>query len=161
MSKATREVPAMPIELTEQQSQLLRQRGGQPLELVDPQTQQAYVLIAREQYEQGQHGQKSQPQQPRTAMVEIPEGIRRSREALHRNLPELLNQKKLRGQWVGYHGEERIGIAQREAILLQECGRRGLRDDQYYVGWIDPSELLEEEDVDIRPQHFADVPDAP
>jgi hypothetical protein len=152
-----REERAMFIELTAQQSELLQQRRGQPLELVDPRTQQAYVLIAREQYEQSQQELASERRQPEA--TKIPEGIRLSREALHRDLPALLNEKKLRGQWVAYHGAERIGIAPREAVLLQECVRRGLRDDEYYVGWIDASEMHVEEEVDTRPQHFAEQPD--
>ena len=41
----------MIIELTENQRQAVQQRPDQPLSLLDPITQQAYVLIRRELYE--------------------------------------------------------------------------------------------------------------
>jgi hypothetical protein len=39
------------IELTDNQRQALQVERGRPIELVDPETQQRYVLLAREQYE--------------------------------------------------------------------------------------------------------------
>jgi hypothetical protein len=39
------------IELTEQQRQAVQQHPGQPLRLVDPTTQQTFVLIRQELYE--------------------------------------------------------------------------------------------------------------
>jgi hypothetical protein len=41
----------------------------------------------------------------------IPEGIRKSKEAFFRDLAALIGDPSLRGKWVAYHGEERIGIA--------------------------------------------------
>ena len=38
--------------------------------------------------------------------------------------------------WAAYHGDERIGIARTKTKLIQECLRRGLKPDQYYVGII-------------------------
>jgi hypothetical protein len=83
--------------------------------------------------------------------LQIPPGIRRSQEALRRDLLQLLQNKKLFHQWVAYHGEERIGIARTESELVRECIRRGLAHDEYYVGWIDPCELVEEEELDPPP----------
>jgi hypothetical protein len=78
----------------------------------------------------------------------IPAGIRCSQEALRRDLPRLLASRQLRGQWIAYHGDERIGIAPDARALLGECVRRGFRDDEYYLGWIDPTELIEEEELE-------------
>jgi hypothetical protein len=38
------------IELTEEQRQALRREPGKPLDVVDPATQECYVLIARDQF---------------------------------------------------------------------------------------------------------------
>jgi hypothetical protein len=137
----------MTIELTDQQRGLARE--GQPIDVVDPQTSEAYVLIARQRFEQIRPLLASQP----LAAV-VPEGIRLSQEAMRRDLPELLQQKRLVGQWVAYHRSEQIGIARDKATLIRACLKRGLDDDEFYVGWIDPCELLEEEEVEPRPHHY-------
>ena len=41
----------------------------------------------------------------------------------------------------------------------QPLDHRGLRDDEYYVGLIDPSELIEVEDIDISLFEFDDDED--
>jgi hypothetical protein len=141
----------MPIELTEEQQKLLREREAGAMEVVDPQTGRAFVLLAREQYERVR-GVLEPVAGPETGPV-VPEGIRRSQQAMRRDLPGLLEHRHLRGQWVAYHGSTRIGIARDPTRLRSECIRRGLADDQYYIGWIDPSELIEEEELELpRPE---------
>ncbi len=142
----------MHIELTEQQRQLARE--GQPIDVVDTQTNEAYVLIARQRFEQLQASPP--PEEPAQG---IPEGIRLSQEAFRRDLPQLLAQKRLRGQWVAYHRNERIGIARRQISLDRKCYERGLKDDEFYVGWIDPCELIEEEEIEPRLHHYGDFYD--
>src|SRR5207244_3032538 len=127
------------IELTEQQCCVVQEQGGLPVEVRDPSTDQVYVLIAREQYEKVRSLLQTAP----GPSEEVAPGIRKSQEALRRDLPALLARKRLRGRWVAYHGDQRLGIARTELELIKECVRRGLGDDQYYVGWIDPTELLE------------------
>jgi hypothetical protein len=83
-------------------------------------------------------------------VAEVPPGIRRSQEALRRDLPRLLENRRLRGRWIAYHGDERIGIARDKFILLRECIQRGFAEDEYYIGMIIPSELLEEEEITER-----------
>ncbi len=129
------------IELTEQQSRALGSHPNGPIEVVDPITRRHYVLLAAEEY------------QPAHALVEgepivIPSGIRRSQEAFRRDLPGLLQDRRLCGQWAAYHGEQRVGIAARMADLTRECLRRGLDENQFYIGLIDPTELIEEEEID-------------
>ncbi len=78
----------------------------------------------------------------------IPPGIRRSQEAFRRDLPQLLANKKLEGQWVAYHGDERIGIARSARTLYRECYRRGLKDEEFDVCRIEPEEP---DDLDCTP----------
>jgi hypothetical protein len=49
-----------------------------------------------------------------------------------------LTRKKLRGRWVLYHCDEQIRISWRPDKLLRECGKRGLTNHNYYLGWIGP-----------------------
>jgi hypothetical protein len=65
-------------------------------------------------------------------------------------LLELLKNKRLCGRWIAYHGDERIGIARDKIALLRECIRRGFAEDQYYIGMIIPTELVEEEEIPER-----------
>ena len=85
------------------------------------------------------------------ATFEIPPGIRCSQEAFWRDLPELLKNKKNRGKWVCYHGEERLGIAAREEPLLRECLRRGIPDDAYHLDVIEPQAIPPWEPEDVVP----------
>ena len=139
----------MTVELTGQQRKLVDQCSGQPIELVDPQTHQIYVLIAREQFEQMKPLHKETPPPP---TFEIPEGIRRSQTAMRRELPKLLENKKLRGQWVAYHGEERVGLRS-QTILIEACIKCGYESREYYVAWVNPCESFEEEELETRPWH--------
>lgn len=148
----------MRIELTDQQRRAVQEQGGEPVEVLDPDTARRYVLIAREQYDRLRSLLQAEP----AALRPVPPGVRQSQEALRRDLPRLLGRKRLWGQWAAYHGGECIGIARQKVILLRECLRRGLADDAYYVGRIDPGELVEVEDVeDPKPEHVAAGEDRP
>lgn len=81
------------------------------------------------------------------AVVDIPAGIRSSREALRRDLPALLTKPEMRGRFIAYHRDERLGIAADMDELIRECLRRGLAADDYYIGMIELGELIEEEDL--------------
>ena len=82
---------------------------------------------------------------PKSDLTEIPEGIRRSRAALRRDLPELLSRRRYRGKWVCYHLEERIGIGSDYAALIGECNRRNIPDGEYTIERITPNAGNEEE----------------
>jgi hypothetical protein len=151
----------MSLELTEQQRQALAGRPLGPLQLIDPATQRAYVLIAAEQFQRVADFLEPELTAPQGTPSNVPPGIRKSQEALRRELPALLAKKKLLGSWVAYHGDERIGIAPSKVPLLDECLRRGLSDDSYYIGLIDPSELVEVEDVDFGLCEFDEEGDEP
>jgi hypothetical protein len=126
----------MKIELTDEQARAVQQ--GQPVEIIDPETQRAYVLIAREAHERGGSVLESPTRAgAREEATGIPPGIRRSQEAFWRDLPNLVKNPALRGQWVCYHGTERIGIGAYED-LIRECLRRGIPDDSWYLELIEP-----------------------
>jgi hypothetical protein len=151
----------MSLELTEQQRQALADRPHGPVTMIDPVTQREYVLIAADQFRRVADFLAPELDAARDSPPEIPVGIRKSQEALRRALPSLLADKKRRGWWVGYHGEERIGVTRTKTELIKECIRRNLPDDEYYVGWIDESELIEVEDIDTGLYEFDDPEDDP
>lgn len=72
--------------------------------------------------------------------------IKKSIEAFRHDLPELL--KTHRGQWVAYHGDERIGFGRTETRLYQQCLRRGLTRDDFVVCGIDAAELDPDEEIE-------------
>src|SRR3982750_1983066 len=135
--------PPMRIELTEEQRQAVQGQAGGPVEVIDTDSQRAYVLLAREQYEQMRSLVGCEPEPShRGAEVApgIPPGILRSQQAFWRDLPHLLSRPKLGGRGGCYHGGERIGIGTHDE-LIRQCGRRGIPDDALYLGRIRPREL--------------------
>jgi hypothetical protein len=68
--------------------------------------------------------------------TDTPPGIVKSMQAYLRDLPALLANPKYDRWWVCYHGDERIGIAERGLELIGKCLDRGLKSDQYYIGII-------------------------
>ena len=52
--------------------------------------------------------------------------VLRSQQAFWRDLPGLLKDRRNRGKWAAYHGEERVAIARSEVDAYQACFRRGL-----------------------------------
>ena len=62
--------------------------------------------------------------------------IAKSQEAFRRDLPQILDKRY--GQWVAYHGDERIGFGRSQFELYDECIRRGLRDDEFVVRVVAP-----------------------
>jgi hypothetical protein len=125
------------IELTDEQRRALQADPGRPVGVVDPATQQQYVLLAREQYE------RVRPllEQPAAEAANPPPGIApqmlQSMQAYWRDLPKLLALKSQRRRWVAYHGQERIGFGKTQQELYQECFRRGLQREEFYVGFLE------------------------
>lgn len=142
----------MSIELTDEQRLALQAEPGKPVDVVDPSTSQRYVLIAREQYEQVRSllEDGEAPEKPEGAS-EIPPGILRSQQAFWRELPELLKDKRNHGKWVCYHGDERVGIARTQRDLIEECLRRGFKDDDYDLDVIEPHAFPPWESEEIEP----------
>jgi hypothetical protein len=140
----------MPLELTDQQRQALEQQPAPgPIEVVDPVSHRAYVLLAREQYEQMRSllGCTDEQGKDVSKTQDIALGIRRSQQAYRRDLPALLAWKEWIGQWVCYHGDERIGIAPTMAVLMRECLNRGWNDSEFIIARIEPAGLIDEEEL--------------
>jgi hypothetical protein len=78
--------------------------------------------------------------------ADVPDGIRRARAALRRDLPALLADRQVRGKWVCYGGDTRIGIGTDYTALIRECVRRGIPDDQFVVERVTPRAGGEEEE---------------
>jgi hypothetical protein len=62
--------------------------------------------------------------------------FQRSHGAYTRELPELLKQHH--GQWVAYHGDQRLGFSRSKAKLIKECLRRGVPDEEFGVFLVEP-----------------------
>ena len=120
--------------LTAELRQEIAKAGGNPVRLEDPETNTAYVLLRAEEYDRLKPGLGSE----NVPTDQVPEGIRRSKEAFLRDLPKLLARKRLHGRWVIYHGSVQIGISRRPDKLLRKCAKLGLRNDEFYLGVIEP-----------------------
>jgi hypothetical protein len=142
----------MQIELTE--FERLQAQQGQPVDVIDARTNEPYILLTRQRFEQVRPMLTPPAPPVEPPEQEIPEGIRISQEAYRRDLPELLKQKKLYRYWVAYHRNERIGVACTGKELLEKCLKRGLDDDEFYVGWIHEYGFLVDEEVEPRPEHY-------
>lgn len=143
--------------LTPEQRRAVEQAGESPVRFEDPETHAAYVLLKAELYERFKPFVESKAEvdpQPRID-EEIPEGIRRSQDAFFRDLPELLKERRLRGRWIAYHGDERIGVADDDEPLIRECLKRGLKREEYDLFIIRP-QSREPEQVDF-PSSWYDV----
>jgi hypothetical protein len=127
--------------LTAEQRRLVEEAGDRPVRIEDPEMQQAYVLIRADVYERV----RGAIEPPPVVNLEVPEGIRRSQQAFFRDLPELLKNRRLRGRYVAYHGDERVKISRSEVNVIRECVRRGLRSDEYDVFVVQPQSPEPEE----------------
>jgi hypothetical protein len=130
--------------LTPEQRQAVERAGGDPIRLMDPETNDAYYLLKAEDFERV----RDVIRPPSIVDREIPEGIRRSQEAFFRDLPGLLKDRKMRGKWVAYRGDERVKVGKTEEVVIRECLRRGLKSDEYDVFVIEP-QSPDPEEVDF------------
>ena len=118
------------IELNPEQRQAVAE--GEPVRIIDPVTHDAYVLVREEVYARLAEVPQQRPaHQPDP---EIPPLILRSQQAFWQDLPELLKDKRNRRKWVAYHGEERVALTRSDVEAYQECFRRGLKHEEFYVG---------------------------
>jgi hypothetical protein len=117
------------VSLTPEQRQAVELAGTEPVRFEDPETHDAYYLLKAEVFERV----RDVIQPKSDAASEIPEGIRRSQEAFFRDLPGLLQDRRLRGQWVAYRGDERVKVGRTQKDVILECNRRGLKEDEYDV----------------------------
>ena len=77
------------------------------------------------------------PGEPLAAgLLPIPPLIQSAQAAFRRDLPELM--KTHYRQWVVYQGDQRLGFGRSQTQLIQECLRRGLRQDEFVVRSVEP-----------------------
>jgi hypothetical protein len=136
--------PVTTITLTPEQLQLVEQAGDQPVRVEDPRNHRTYLLVE----ETARESLTAPVEARRSWDDDIPEGILRSQDAFFRDLPELLKDESLRGMWVIYHGDERIGFAPKKRPLIEECLRRGLKREEYDVFVVEP-QSREPEEIEI------------
>jgi hypothetical protein len=143
----------MKIELTDEQEQAANE--GHPVEVVNPATNRAYLVIAKETIGIPRatvvSDDDAAAEEPR-----MPPGVERSRDAFLRDLPELLRNQKHDRWFALYHGDSCIRVARGYEDLLWECRRRGLGRDAYYIGIIRHHEP-DPEEVEQPPFEYDDV----
>jgi hypothetical protein len=66
--------------------------------------------------------------------------ILRGRDAFLRDLPALLANPKYDRWSVAYLGNERIALSPSQRNAIAECLKRGLKDDEYFIGMVVPHE---------------------
>ena len=86
------------------------------------------------------------PAPPTADPFEIPEGIRRAKAALRRDLTELLANRRNRGKWVCYWLEQRLCISRRYTDLIDAINRLNVPDREYIFDKIDERAGSEEEE---------------
>src|SRR4051794_15607842 len=57
-------------------------------------------------------------------------------DAFRLDLPQLLKERP--GQWVAYHGHQRLDFAATKPQLYQECVNRGLQPEEFHILSIEP-----------------------
>ena len=89
--------------------------------------------------------------QPSTPEILVAEGILKARAALRRDLPTLLNDRRVRGKWACYSSEGQIGFGDDYLALIRECVSRGIADDAFVVERVGPGAGSdEEEEIESR-----------
>jgi len=73
--------------------------------------------------------------------------IQESINAFRRDLPGLL--KAHRGKWVAYHGDERLGFGSTQTELCRQGFRRGLSQNDFIVGFIEPGAFDPDEEFEV------------
>jgi hypothetical protein len=120
--------------LTPELRQEIEKARGNLVRLEDPETRTTYVLLKAEEYDR----LKPEAQCDNVLTEQVPEGIRRSKEAFLRKLPGLLARKRLRGRWIIYHDNVQVEISRRADKLPRKAHRLGLTHDQFYLGVVEP-----------------------
>lgn len=138
------------IELTQMQFQAIE--SGEAVRVQAPEIGGDIVLLRAEKFESMRNQLEGREKPDPQEASDVPPGILRSQQAFWRDLPELLKNKRNHGQWVCYHGDERVGIARTKIELIRECLRRGFQDDECDFDMIKPHALppWEPEDIDPR-----------
>jgi len=141
-------------DLSEELRRELERAGDAPLRLVDPETRREYVLVPAEQW----RAPLSEP--PAEVDLAIPEGIRLSKAAIRRALPELLASRWTRDKYVCYHRDERVGVSRDHMALLRACLRRGYPVEEFFITRIKLGAASDEiEEIDRTFVEFDEEPE--
>jgi hypothetical protein len=124
------------IELTPEQRRAVEQ--GEPVRVIDPSTNGPLIIVRADVYERFAGILPPPTHEPHPDIEPL---ILRSMQAFWRDLPELLRNKRNKGKWVAYRGDERVGLGKSQTEMFQECFRRGLQDGEFYVGKIEPDDI--------------------
>jgi len=136
------------IELTPEQRQALDRQNGEAVRVVDPATKDTYILIREEVFSRRSEVVLPISQEP---PADMDPQLFRCMRAYWRDLPELLKDKRNRGKWAAYRGDERVCVGKTQAEVYQECYRRGMEREEFYVG------LIQEEPGDLPPWAVLEV----
>jgi hypothetical protein len=121
------------IELTEHQTQTIPLAMNEPVQVVDPRTGKHFYLIGEQQFEDWQRLARVHE-----TLSSIAPGVLRSMEAFWRDLQELLTRWRRRGKFVLYHHEQQAAFARSIPMLEKERIRRGIPEQECYIGHIVP-----------------------
>jgi hypothetical protein len=135
-----KEVPM--VTLTAEQRDEILKAGDEPIRIEDPETHATYVLLKAEVYDGLKPPPPAECEDPLNR--EISDGYNRAKEAFLRDLPELMARKRLRGRWVLYRGDQRIGIWRNPRWMQRKIVKMGLRFGDFYCNVIDPYEEPDE-----------------
>jgi hypothetical protein len=124
------------IELTPEQRQALDERRGEPVRVLDPVTNNAYLLVREDVFERMAGVLQTSEHEP---PANIDPRMLRSMQAFWRDLPGLLQDKRKRGKWAAYRGDDRIVISADDVDAYQACLRQGMQRGEFYVGKIEPA----------------------
>lgn len=144
------------IELTPEQQQALDASPAIPPVLVDPRTEEKYILVKASDFAQTHPRAEYEP--PLESLMS--EGIRLARAAIRRDLPAMLAERRTRGKWAGYGRDTRVIVDKNYEKVLNECFRRGYRDDEIMVIKVEPDAINDDFEVDRTFVEFDDD-DAP
>ena len=61
----------------------------------------------------------------------------RSMQAVWRDLPQLLENRRNHKKWAAYHGDERVTVTRSDGDAYRECFRRGRERGEFYVGLLE------------------------
>ncbi len=117
------------IELNPEQRQAVAH--GEPVCIIDPSTHDTYILVRADVYARLADVVDPLATKPSS---EIPPLVLQSQKAFWRDLPELLKVKRNHKNWAAYHGDQRVAITRSDVEAYQECLRRGLKHEEFYVG---------------------------
>ena len=136
---------AMMYPLSESLQKALDLHPGEPLRLVDPRTETAYLLVRADEYSAAGHGQDA-----REAEIGLAPALRQAREAFLQQLPQLLADEGRAGWWAAFHGAQCLGVRRTPQELVREIQGRGIPAGECYLGVIRPHDAEPEE---VEPRH--------